>query len=53
MTNDDDDDDDDDLTYLQTRLKHYRVLAVATSFPIHNHEKFEVSTQVLIEIQVF
>jgi hypothetical protein len=49
----DDDDDYDDLTYLQTRLKHYRVLAVATSFPIHNDEKFEVSTQVLIEIQVF
>ena len=46
MTNDDDDDDDDedDLTYLQTRLKYYRVFAVATSFPIHNHEKFEVST---------
>jgi hypothetical protein len=28
-------DDGDDLTYLQTRLKYYRVLTVATSFPIH------------------
>ena len=41
----DDDDEDDDLTFLQTGLKHYRVLTVVTYFPIHNHEKFEVSTQ--------
>jgi hypothetical protein len=42
VTDDDDDDDDDDLTYFQTRMRHYRVLAVATSFPTHKQEKFEV-----------
>jgi len=40
----DDNDDDDDLTYLQTRLKHYRVLAVATCCMLSSGSEFYMLT---------